>query len=167
MNPRMKCDPSTSFGKWDPGKKTSRFTSATTNKQSISPTEFVPLLVLANPRTLHRAGAAWDSHKCREALQGTGWSKMVAPLFSSRLGWLHSWSQQTCHVSSGVHSPSGPCFWWPCFKEKVLWKWEVRFGLKKKGAVEGKVLNTWCSTWACWVNVPYSIPKQNTGKASR
>lgn len=37
----------------------------------------------------------------------------------------------------------------------------------KTGTVEGKVLNMWCSLWACWVNKHYSIPKQNTGKAFR
>lgn len=70
-------------------------------------------------------------------LQGTGWSKIVSPLFPSLLGWLHyehrigcsiPGPQQNCHVSSGVHSPSGPWFWWPCFKEQVMWKWEAHFG---------------------------------------
>lgn len=61
-------------------RKTSRFTRATANKQSKIPSEAVPPLVLANPWTLHRAGAAWDSHCCREALQETGWSKIVSAL---------------------------------------------------------------------------------------
>lgn len=147
-----------------------------TNKQLI-PNEVVPPLVLANLWACTGQELP-ETHKCREELQGTGWSKAVSPLFPSLLGGPHHeprmgcsipGPQQSCHVSSGVHSPSGPCFWWPCPKNRCCENGKPTLVKNKlnKGTVERKIENMCYSIWACWVNVHYSIPKQNTRKASK
>lgn len=171
------CDPSTSLGKWDLDRENLQIYKCH-YKQTIDTQWGCASLADGKP-----LGLAWDRNCFRPSQlhRGTTRDRMIQsclPSLPFTVGLATLWTQSrmqhpwcTAELPCLLWCPQlpGPCFWWPCFKER--W-WEngkstVVTNKLKRGTVEGKILNMWCSIWACWVNMHYSIPQQNTGKAAK